>query len=305
MGSLGGGGWRSSCPVSARRFLIGMSAAWLGLFVLWPLAIVLRIALAEPRLSQPPYSPLLARGADGDLQFLLGLQNFSLLLEEPLYLDAWANAIGLAGAASLLCLVLAYPMAAAIVACQPNRRRLLLGLVILPFWTSFLLRVYAFIGLLGPHGHLNQVLLSIGIIEAPLAILHTPRAVLIGMVYTYLPFMLLPLYASLEKRDPVLLEAARDLGASPLQTFLKVSLPLSLPGIQAGLLLVFVPALGEFVIPDLLGGPGTPMIGHVLWTEFFANRAWPVAAALAVSLLLALLAVFLLLRVLTRSSHSE
>jgi putrescine transport system permease protein len=291
--------------VNARRLLIGLSAAWLGLFLLWPLAIVLRIALAEPRIAQPPYSPLLERGADGGWQILLGFQNFALLFEEPLYLEAWANAIGLAGAASLLCLLLAYPMAAAIAACRPALRRLLLALIILPFWTSFLLRVYAFIGLLGPHGHLNHLLLYFGLIDEPLAILHTPRAVLIGMVYTYLPFMLMPIYASLEKRDPVLLEAARDLGASPLQTFLKVTLPLSTPGIQAGILLVFVPALGEFVIPDLLGGPGTPMIGHVLWTEFFANRAWPVAAALAVSLLLASLAVFLALKRLTRGADTR
>ena len=291
--------------MNTRRILIGLSATWLGLFLLWPLAIVLRIALAEPRLAQPPYSPLLGRGVDGEIQISLGLQNFALLFQEPLYFEAWGNALGLAGAASVLCLLLAYPMAAAIVACRPARRRLFLALVILPFWTSFLLRVYAFIGLLGTHGHLNQLLLDLGIIDDPLAILHTPRAVLIGMVYTYLPFMLMPIYASLEKRDPVLLEAARDLGASPLQTFLKVTLPLSLPGIQAGLLLVFIPALGEFVIPDLLGGPETPMIGHVLWTEFFANRAWPVAAALAVSLLLALLTVFLLLKVSSRGSPAR
>ena len=291
--------------MNPRRLLIGISATWLGLFLLWPLAIVLRIALAEPRLAQPPYSPLFERGVDGALDISLGWQNFALLLEEPLYIAAWSNALAMAGTASLLCLILAYPMAAAIAACQPARRRLLLGLVILPFWTSFLLRVYAFIGLLGPHGPLNQLLIGLGIIDMPLAILHTPRAVLIGMVYTYLPFMLMPIYASLEKRDPVLLEAAQDLGASPLQSFLRVTLPLSLPGIQAGLLLVFVPALGEFVIPDLLGGPGTPMIGHVLWTEFFANRAWPVAAALATSLLLVLAAMFLALKVLTRGSESR
>ncbi|MBM4227722.1 MAG: ABC transporter permease subunit [Gammaproteobacteria bacterium] len=277
-----------------------MSRGWLWLCWIWPLGllllplvIVLRISLAEPRLAQPPYSPLWDVSADGAVSIDLHLDNYRLLLEDPLYVQAWLDSLGLAAGTALLCLVLAYPMAWAIAASPPRRRRLFLLLVMLPFWTSLLLRIYAWMGLLAPQGMLSQALLRLGVTEAPLAVLHSPTAVFIGMVYAYLPFMLLPIHASLDKLDPQLLEAAADLGCRPWQAFLRVALPLSLPGVLGGTVLVFVPALGEFVIPDLLGGPGSLLLGQVLWNEFFANRAWPVAAALALTLL-GSMALFLL-----------
>jgi len=277
-----------------------MSRRWLWLCWIWPLGllllpllIVLRISLAEPRLAQPPYSPLLQVGADGAVSLDLRLDNYRLLLEDPLYVQAWLDSLGLAAGTALLCLLLAYPMAWAIAANPPRRRHTLLLLVMLPFWTSLLLRIYAWMGLLAPQGMLSQALLWLGVTESPLAVLHSPAAVFIGMVYAYLPFMLLPIHASLEKLDPQLLEAAADLGCRPWQAFLRVALPLSLPGVLAGMVLVFVPALGEFVIPDLLGGPGTLLLGQVLWNEFFANRAWPVAAALALTLLGSMMLILL------------
>lgn len=277
-----------------------MSRRWWWLCWVWPLGllllpllIVLRISLAEPRLAQPPYSPLWHVGAEGAVSLDLRLDNYRLLLEDPLYVQAWLDSLSLAAGTALLCLLLAYPMAAAIAASPPRRRHTLLLLVMLPFWTSLLLRIYAWMGLLAPQGMLSRALLWLGVTEAPLAVLHSPAAVFIGMVYAYLPFMLLPIHASLEKLDPQLLEAAADLGCRPWQAFLRVALPLSLPGVLAGTVLVFVPALGEFVIPDLLGGPGTLLLGQVLWNEFFANRAWPVAAALALTLLGSMMLVLL------------
>jgi putrescine transport system permease protein len=222
------------------------------------------------------------------VQVRINLASYRFLLEDPLYLSAYLNSIRIAGVSTLLCLLLGYPMAYGIARARPGLRGVLLLLVILPFWTSFLIRVYAWIGLLKPNGLVNQALLAIGVIDAPLRLLHSDFAVYLGIVYSYLPFMVLPLYATLVRQDPALLEAAADLGCRPFRAFLSVTLPLSLPGVVAGSMLVFIPAVGEFVIPDLLGGPDTLMIGKVLWGEFFSNRDWPLASAVAVAMLLLL-----------------
>ena len=266
-----------------RLLLIGLPFLWLGLFFLLPLVIVVKISLARSAIGIPPYTPLVA---DGRVQ--ASLANFALLLHDDLYLRAWLGSLGNAALATVLCLLGGYPIAYA-VACAPGvRRQLLLFLVVLPFWTSFLIRVYSWIAILKPNGFLNQLLLALGLVAAPLPLLNNFFAVELGLVYSYLPFMILPLYGSLAKLDQSLLEAAADLGARPLPAFLRVTLPLSLPGIIAGSLLVMIPAVGEFVIPDLLGGPDTLMIGKVLWQEFFDNHDWPVASAVAVVLIAAL-----------------
>lgn len=251
---------------------------WLGLFLLLPFAVVLKISFGTPQLAVPPYGPPLT------------LDNYALIFQDSLYLKAYLGSLRIAFVSTLLALLLGYPMAYAIARAPVRWRHALLLLVILPFWTSFLVRIYAWIGLLRPTGFINTALEALGLIAEPLRLLNTDGAVYLGIVYAYLPFMVLPLYARLEKLDPALLEAAADLGARPWRTFLGVTLPLSLPGIVAGCLLVFIPAVGEFVIPELLGGPDTLMIGKVLWGEFFTNRDWPVSASVAV-ILLALLIV--------------
>jgi putrescine transport system permease protein len=222
------------------------------------------------------------------LQVRLNLANYRFLAEDPLYLGAYLSSLRVAAVSTLLCLVIGYPMAYAIARASPRWRGALLLLIILPFWTSFLIRVYAWIGLLKGNGPVNNLLLGIGLIDEPLALLHTDFAVYLGIVYSYLPFMVLPLYATLVRHDPALLEAAADLGCHPFRAFLSITLPLSLPGVVAGSMLVFIPAVGEFVIPDLLGGPDTLMIGKVLWGEFFSNRDWPLASAVAVAMLVLL-----------------
>lgn len=268
--------------------MLALPYAWLALFFLVPFLIVLKISLAETAIGVPPYTPLLERGAEGwSLQG--SLANYQFLLSDSLYLRAYLNAIKFAGVSTLICLVLGYPMAYGIVRAPRRWRGLLLLLVILPFWTSFLIRVYAWIGLLKGNGLINNLLLALGIVDEPLALLNNAFAVYLGIVYSYLPFMVLPLYAALERLDPTLLEAAADLGCRPARAFLRVTLPLSLPGVAAGALLVFIPAVGEFVIPDLLGGPDTLMIGKVLWDEFFTNRDWPVASAVAIAMLVLLI----------------
>jgi putrescine transport system permease protein len=259
---------------------------WLLLFFLIPFAIVLKISFSDARIAMPPYDPLLHWIDHQVLQVKLNLGNYAFLIEDPLYWKSYLNSIKIAGISTLLCLLLGYPMAYGIARSSPSTRNILLLLVILPFWTSFLLRVYAWIGILKNNGLINNALMGLGIIDQPIQMLQTDFAVYIGIVYSYLPFMILPLYANLEKMDLTLLEAAADLGSRPWESFLKVTLPLSMPGIIAGCLLVFIPAVGEFVIPALLGDPGTLMIGKVLWTEFFNNRDWPVASAVAIALLL-------------------
>ena len=271
------------------RFLVGLGPyLWLLLFFLAPFFIVLKISFAEIVAGIPPYSPLMEIVEDRFLQLRLNLDNYAYLLEDGLYLAAYLNTVKIATIATALCLLLGYPMAYAIARARPGLRNVLLLLIILPFWTSFLIRVYAWIGILKDEGLLNNFLLALGVIDRPLAILHTDTAVYIGLVYSYLPFMVLPLYATLEKMDLSLLEAAADLGCRPMKAFLLVTLPLSLPGVIAGSMRVFIPALGEFVIPDLLGGPDTLMIGKVLWTDFFNNRDWPLASAVACALLVLL-----------------
>ena len=234
----------------------------------------------------PPYEPLLHWAGEKVLQIKLNLGNFAFLVEDDLYWKAYLNSIWVAGVSTLFCLLIGYPIAYAIARSNPSARNILMLLIVLPFWTSFLLRVYAWIGILKNNGLLNNFLIWIGVIDQPIQMLQTDFAVYVGIVYSYLPFMILPLYANLEKMDLTLLEAAADLGCKPWQGFLKITLPLSLPGIVAGCLLVFIPAVGEFVIPSLLGDPGMLMIGKVLWTEFFNNRDWPVASAVAIVLLL-------------------
>ena len=271
-----------------RLAVLVLPYAWLFLFFLLPFLIVAKIALSEPALGIPPYAPVLRWTEEKVLTLVLNLGNFALLAEDRFYLEAYLRSLRVAAVSALLCLLIGYPMAYAIARAPERRRHLSLVLVILPFWTSFLLRVMAWIGILQEQGVLNGLLLSLGLVREPLRLLYTEGAVYLGIVYCYLPFMVLPLYASLAKLDPVLLEAAADLGARPFRAFLTVTLPLSFPGIAAGVMLVFIPAVGEFVIPELLGGPSAQLVGRVLWVEFFQNRDWPMASALAVALLLLL-----------------
>jgi putrescine transport system permease protein len=270
-----------------RLVLIGAPFLWLALFFLLPLLIVVKLSLAESTIGIPPYTPLLAHTGSG-LEWHATLSNFALIAGDDLYLRAYLGSLGNAVLATALCLIIGYPVAYAIAHSPPGRRQLLLFLVMLPFWASFLIRVYAWIAILEPNGLVNQTLIVLGFIAAPLPLLNNQFSVELGLVYSYLPFMILPLYGSLSRLDLSLIEAAADLGARPLRSFLGVTLPLTLPGIAAGSLLVLIPAIGEFVIPDLLGGPDTLMIGKVLWDEFFNNRDWPVAAAVAVVLVAAL-----------------
>jgi putrescine transport system permease protein len=275
-----------------RLVLIGVPFLWLGLFFLLPLLIVLKISLAHSAIGIPPYTPLLG-GSGGSLKLHATFSNFALLAGDDLYLRAYLGSLFYAAWATALCLVLGYPVAHAIARAPTAWRQPLLFLVVLPFWTSFLIRVYAWIAILEPNGLLNRLLLAAGLISAPLPLLDNGFSVELGLVYSYLPFMVLPIYGSLSALDESLIEAAADLGARPWRAFLGVTLPLSLPGIAAGCLLVLVPAIGEFVIPDLLGGPNTLMIGKVLWDEFFENHDWPVAAAVTVALVAALAAPML------------
>jgi putrescine transport system permease protein len=274
---------------TGRTFVVAVPWMWLLLFFLVPFFIVLKISLAETRwLGSPPYTPLLEWVNGQYLQLKLNAGNYLFLLKDALYIEAFLSSLKVAFVSTLFCLLLGYPMAYAIARANSNSRNTLLLLVILPFWTSFLLRVYAWIGLLGQNGVINQILLGLGLIKEPLVMLQTDFAMYIGIVYSYLPFMILPLYSNLEKHDNTLLEAAVDLGCRPFKAFLAITLPLSMPGIIAGSMLVFIPAVGEFVIPRLLGGTNSLMIGRVLWDEYFSNRNWPVASAVAIALLLVL-----------------
>ncbi len=264
-----------------RRALIGLPFLWLAVFFLLPLGFVAGISLAESADAIPPFRPLLSLTSAG-WESHLTLASYRELAESCL--RVYANSLGNAALATLLCLLIGYPVAFAIARAPGVWRPLLLFLVILPFWTSFLIRVYAWIALLQPSGLVNRLLLAAGLVEAPVPLLYNGFSVELGLVYSYLPFMILPLYGSLSRLDETLIEAAADLGAPPWRVFLGVILPLTLPGIAAGMLLVFIPAVGEFVIPDLLGGLDTLMIGKLLWQEFFDNVDWPAASAVAVAL---------------------
>jgi putrescine transport system permease protein len=267
-----------------KKVVIAAPYLWLLLFFLAPFAIVLKISLADPVFGQPPYSQTAS------------LENFAFLFSDKLYAVTYLRSVFMAACATVLCLALGFPMAYGIARCNVTTRSLLLLLIILPFWISFLLRVYAWMGLMNNYGTINSLLLWTGLIEQPIPLMYTDFAVFVGLVYSYLPFMILPLYASLERMDLDLVEAAQDLGASRSQAFWDVTWPLARPGVIAGCLLVFIPAIGEYVIPYLLGGSESLLIGRVLFDEFFVNRDWPMASAVAVVLLLLLVVPIALLQ---------
>ena len=275
-------------PSFAERVTVAVPYLWLVALFLIPFLIVFKISLSETAIAQPPYTPVLdlAAGWQGFLDFLGGLSfgNYLMLAGDDLYWFSYLKSLKVAALSTVLLVLCGLPIAYAMSRAPRRARTILVLLVMLPFWTSFLIRVYAWINILQRDGLLNQALLWLGIIDRPATWLATDTAVYIGIVYSYLPFMVLPLYASFEKLDESLLEAAADLGCPRWKTFFVVTLPLALPGLAAGALLCFIPIIGEFVIPDLLGGSETTMIGQTLWTEFFANKDWPVASAVAVVL---------------------
>ena len=271
-----------------RAFLIAVPYFWLLALFLIPFLVVFKISLSDIALAIPPYTPT-AKDGIWNMLSQLDFENFVFLTQDDLYWKAYLSSLRIAFISTVLTLCVGYPMAYAMARAPEQWRPTLLMLVILPFWTSFLIRVYAWVGILSNEGFLNQFLMGIGITSEPLTILNTNTAVYIGIVYTYLPFMILPIYSALDRLDGSLVEAAEDLGCSRLKAFWLVTIPLSKNGIIAGCFLVFIPALGEFVIPSLLGGSGTLMIGKVLFEEFFSNRDWPVASAVAVILLLILI----------------
>jgi len=285
-------GWKRWLP-GTRSGVIAAPYLWLLLFFAVPFVIILMISFARTQVGSPPYTWLLEY-VDGAFSLKLNLGNYAAMVKDSQYVLAYLSSIKIAVIATLFTLLIGYPMAYVISRMSPAARNVAMMLVVLPSWTSFLIRVYAWIGILDRNGLLNQLLLKIGVIDAPLQILYTPTAAYIGIVYCYLPFMVLPLYANLVKLDNRLLEAAYDLGAKPWQAFLRITLPLSRTGIIAGCMLVMIPAVGEFVIPEMLGGPDTLMIGRVLWGEFFNNRDWPTASAVAIVMLALLLVPILL-----------
>ena len=267
-----------------RRWLIILPPLlFLLIFFLVPFFYTLKISFAESVIRIPPFTDIFTRTADHRLHLTLDLNNFRRLFTEELYGLAYLFSLRTAFFSTLVCLLLGYPIAYAMARASRATQKVLLLAIILPFWTSFLLRVYALEAVIQNDGILNMLLLRLGLISHPLVIMHTNLAIYIGIIYSYLPYMVLPLFATLQKLDPALLEAASDLGSPPWRAFLDVTLPLSLPGIIAGSMLVFIPAVGEFVIPSLLGGPGNLMIGRVLWDEFFTNHDWPVASAVAIA----------------------
>ncbi|CAD6538884.1 Putrescine transport system permease protein PotH [Paraburkholderia hiiakae] len=279
----------------AKRFhLTGRTAVvagpfiWLLLFFLVPFILVVKISFADQQLGIPPYTELTSF-ADGVWHIALDFSHYAFLFQDSLYFATYVNSVVVAAISTLLCLIIGYPMAYYIARSNPASRNIRMMAVMLPFWTSFLIRVYAWIGILKNNGLLNNFLISTGIIHSPIELYHTNTAVYIGMVYSYLPFLVMPLYAHLVKMDLTLLEAAYDLGAKPWRAFVEITLPLSKNGVIAGCLLVFIPAVGEYVIPELLGGANTLMIGRVMWNEFFDNADWPMASAVTCAMVLLLL----------------
>lgn len=273
--------------LTGRRIVIGVPLIWLCLFFLLPFLIILKISFATQIIAIPPFTSLLDWSAGGWIPaFHIDWSNYSYMFEDPLYIGAYFNSVRISFVSTCICILIAYPMAYGVARAPESWRNPLLLLIVLPFWTSLLLRVYSWIGLLKNNGIINNALIWLGIIDDPLPMMNNAFSVHVGIVYTYLPFMLLPLYAALSRLDFTLLEAASDLGASRTRAFFTITLPLSIPGVIAGAMLVFIPAVGEFVIPSLLGGTGVTMIGRVIWDEFFSNQAWPVASAVAVALML-------------------
>ena len=268
-----------------RTIIVVIPFAWLLLFFLAPFFIVAKISVAELAIASPPFTKMIEWADGGILTIRIVFDNFIYILEDSLYVNTYINSLKISVTCTILCLLLGYPIAYGIVRSGPVAKPLLLFAIILPFWTSFLLRVYAWMGLLADQGTINNLLIAVGVIDEPIRMLYTEFAVYLGIVYTYMPFMILPLYANMEKLDGSLNEAAADLGSRPTNTFFKVTLPLTMPGIIAGSLLVFIPATGEYVIPDLLGGGNVQMIGRGLFNEFSRNTDWPVAAAVAIVLL--------------------
>lgn len=275
-----------------RRVAVAVPYLWLLVFFLAPFAIILKISLADPVIAQPPFTPTF--DANGDLA--ASADNFRFLLTDKLYAITYLRSMVMAGAATILCLALGFPMAYGIARSAPATRSLLLLLIVLPFWISFLLRVYAWMGLMNNYGVINNLLMWLGVIDQPIQLMYTDFAIFVGLTYSYLPFMILPLYATLERMDLDLVEAAQDLGASRTRAFWDVTWPLARPGVIAGCLLVFIPAMGEYVIPYLLGGSESLLIGRVLFDEFFVNRDWPLASAVAIVLLLLLVVPIVLLQ---------
>ena len=273
---------------SGRSTVIGVPFLWLTLFFAVPFVLVFKISFADQMMAVPPYTNLVEM-KDGVVHFALQLGHYAFLLQDDLYIATYISSLKMAAVSTLLCLLLGYPIAYYIARSNPATRNILMMGVMLPFWTSFLIRVYAWIGILKDDGLLNHTLMAIGLIHSPLRLYHSDAGVYIGMVYSYLPFMVMPLYAHLVKMDLTLLEAAYDLGAKPWVAFTRITLPLSKNGIIAGSLLVFIPAVGEYVIPELLGGADTLMIGRVMWDEFFNNMDWPMASAVTVAMVVLLL----------------
>ncbi|MEH6577928.1 MAG: ABC transporter permease subunit [Amphritea sp.] len=276
-----------------KKTILAVPYTWLAIFFLVPFFIILKISFAESIVARPPYTSLISID-EGLVQIKLMTESYLMLFEDDLYWRSYLNSAWIAASSTFICFLIGYPMAYGIARASAERRRMLLLFIILPFWTAFILRVYAWVGILNNNGILNNVLQWIGLTDTPIKFLYTDFAIYIGIVYTYLPFMILPIYTTLEKMDLSLMEASSDLGGRPITTFMRITLPLSMPGIIAGSMLVFIPALGEFVIPSLLGGDDSLMIGRVLYDEFFLNRDWPMASAVAVAMLVFLVAPIVL-----------
>ena len=272
--------------ITGRNFLISLPSAWIIVFFLCSCLILLKISLSDSVISSPPYTSLIDWISGNVLQIRLNLGNYMSLFSNEMYMRGFATSVLIAGASTICCLLIGFPMALAIVRSSPKVRAMLLTLVILPFWTSFLIRVYAWLMLLSPSGFINSFLMKFHLIDAPLQLMNNSYAACVGIIYAYLPFMIFPLYSAIEKIDYTLIEAAYDLGSSPMTAFFSIVVPLAMPGIYAGSALVFVPAIGEFVIPELLGGAQTLTIGRLVWNEFFGNLSWPTAAALSIILLM-------------------
>ena len=277
------------------RLLILPPFLWLCLLFLVPFVMVLAISLSSVRVGMPPYEPLFSwQGAILAIQ--LNFENFQFVLGDDIYIRAYLSSIKVAAISTAMVFLIGYPLAYGISRCSARWRSVLVFLVIVPFWSSLLIRVYSWMAILRNDGLLNSLLLNLGLIDQPLQIMNTETAIYIGIVYSYLPFMVLPIYSNLAAADRTLVEAARDLGCSVFSAFWRVTFPLSLAGVAAGCALVFIPVVGEFVIPDLLGGAGTQMIGRTIWVEFFNNRDWPVASAVTVLLLLILVVPIILVQ---------